>query len=204
VTATSGTSASQSAVSVTSGNTTTVNLNITVPMGTIKTIVKINGAVVPGAAVTITGGPYPITRPAPATDATGTSLLSVPSGAGYTVTVVSYGQTVATTSVTVTTGGTVTVNVAMPFGALKVTAKRKAPGCVVDPSATVSLTGPGGYTAGPFTTSALGVYTFNNLPVGSGYTITATYTTFTGTKVATVVVGSTNVTVSTPTTDNCP
>ena len=65
VTATSGTSASQERRGVTSGNTTTVNLDITVPMGTIKTIVKINGVVVPGASVTITGGPYPMTRPRP-------------------------------------------------------------------------------------------------------------------------------------------
>jgi hypothetical protein len=206
VTATSGTSASQSAVVVTTGNTTTVNLAITVPMGNLTTTVKRwNNANVVGATVTITGGPYPMSRTAPVTNASGVSVLSVPTGAAsYTVTVTSLGQTLTGTAVVNPTGA---VTITLPGGGLTVTAKRRTgvSTCVVDGSTTISVTGPNGYSSGN-QTAAAGVFTFNGLPPGGPYTVTATYSTFgPGTKTATVVVNvNTAVTVSTPTADACP
>jgi hypothetical protein len=208
VTATSILSATATAVAVTAGATTNVNLVIPTN-GTIKTIVKMNAVVVPGATVTINGGPSPPNLPAPNTDSTGTSSVAAATGTGYTVTVNVYGVTVTSASQTVTNGATTTVNIVIPIGTFSVTGKHKNAGvCVVNNSTvtTFTVTGPGGYTAGPFTSNTSGFKSITAQPAGVTLTFTATWSTptKTGTQTGTVTSGgTTTMSVSTPLSDGC-
>lgn len=120
-----GQSSTQTSLTVATGATTNVIFNLVAyTQGSIKIIVKKSGGTVCGNGVsfnwTITGGPYSATYSASGTASTtlGTGFLvtfvNVPAGTPYTVAVTSVtipADTGSTGAVTVTSGGTVTVNV---------------------------------------------------------------------------------------------
>ncbi len=91
----------------------------------------------------------------------------IPAGGGYSVSA-TYGAATATVSgQTVSSGATTNVNVTIPTGSIAVTVQQNGTGLS---GATVTLTGPASYSA-VGTTNASGVYTFTNVPAGSGYTV---------------------------------
>jgi len=124
--------------------------------------------VVPGATVTVTGGPDSVNLTQTTTSSGNVTFANLPPGSGYTVTATKSGQS-ATASVTVT-GGTTTITLNLPTGTVVVNVKRSG---VNQSSATVRITlGPMGVTL-TATTNSSGNATFTNVPVGTGYTISA-------------------------------
>lgn len=183
------------------GNTTgTFTLQFTpCPTGTLSVHVEQLSAGAPGATVDVTGGPNNITVSG-TTDAFGDVSFTVPEGPGYTITATKAGQS-ANTTASVTAGSTTNALVTLPpppTGTILATVNWAAPlascpNCVTlsgGPNA-ISVTG---------TTGAGGQVTFANVPVGSGYTVTATKNTVSASTAATVVANTTtNTTVNLPT-----
>jgi hypothetical protein len=160
--------ASQSAIAVTSGSTT--NVSLALPTGSIKATVTLGGSPLASQAVTVTNGSFTASGN---TDASGNyTFNNLPATTGYTVST-TYGSTTQQTGVTVSASGTTTVPLAIQTGSLKATVKNQS-GTVL-PGVQVTLGSTNGITAPAGTTDSSGNYTFNNLPTGSGYTITATY-----------------------------
>jgi type II secretory pathway pseudopilin PulG len=169
VSATSGgQTGTASGVTVTGGSTT--NVTVPMPTGTVAVTVTWGGAAVNGATVTISGGNLgsPVTG---STNASGQiTFSSVPAGSGYTVTATKSGQSASNSAVTVTGGSSTNVSLALPTGTLVVTVT--SGGSPVN-GATIAVTG-GPMPISPLTTNSSGVATFTNVPVFSGYTVTAT------------------------------
>ncbi|MFN8188488.1 MAG: carboxypeptidase-like regulatory domain-containing protein [Gaiellales bacterium] len=161
-----GTSASQSAT-VASGSTTSVS--IAMPTGNIVATVTWGGTAVNGATVTLTGGPLGVNVSGTSNSSGQVTFTNVPAGTGYTVTGTKSGQSDAQ-SATVPGGSSTSVALALPTGSLTVTVRRSGSN---QSGATVTLSGgPMGLTLSG-TTSGTGRVTFNNVPVGSGYTVKA-------------------------------
>jgi Carboxypeptidase regulatory-like domain len=141
------------------------------PSGSVAVTVTWGGTAAPGATVTLSGGPYGLLPVSGTTNASGqVTFTNVPSGGGYTVTATKSGQNATPQTISVTTGGTTNVSMALPTGTVVVNVKRSGSN---QSSATVRL------TLGPMninltaTTNSSGNATFNNIPVGTGYTIDA-------------------------------
>jgi len=171
--------------------TSTFTLTLTpCSTGTLAINVQQLSADVPGADVTVTGGPSHVTFTG-TTDADGDVSIDVPAGTGYTVTADKLGQSASTTA-TATTGSTTDVSITLPpppTGSILVTATWS--GALADCSNCVTLSGgPSGISV-TGSTGASGQVTFSNVPVGSGYTIRATKSSVSGTASATVVADTT-------------
>ena len=160
--------ATASGQSVITGATTTVNLTLSV--GSIVSTITEGGSPLPGAKVTITGpNAYSVIQTA---NASGVSTFAnVGLGAGYTVSTGDGPATVQQTGVSVSSGAATNVALDIPVGSIKVTVDAGSSGL---PGVPVNLTGANGYSASPGATDANGVYTFPGVPVGAGYTVTAT------------------------------
>ncbi len=184
------------------GNTTgTFTLQFTpCPTGTLDVHVDQVGLDVPGATVDVTGGPNNISMTG-TTDANGDVSFTVPEGTGYTVTATKSGQS-ANTNAAVTAGSTTSVTVTLPpppTGSILVTVIW-AGNTVTNCSNCVTLTGGPYAISATGSTNASGQVTFTSVPVGSGYTVTATKNTFTGSNTAIVTASTTTpVTVNLPT-----
>ncbi len=180
--------------------TTTFTLTLgPCPTGTLAVNVKQFGVDVSGATVDVTGGPNNVSLSG-TTDASGNVSFDVPEGSGYTVTATK-AQTASTTA-SVTAGSTTNVAIALPpppSGTIVATVNWDTPLA----SCTNCVTLSGGGLATPVTgsTDASGQATFLNVPVGSGYTVTATKNTVTASSSVGAVVANqtTNVTVNMPT-----
>ena len=184
--------------SATVAASTTTNIPVAMPVGSVATTVTWAGVAVNGATVTITGGPMSI-NVSGATNSSGQlTFVNVPAGTGYTVTATKGGQTISASGQSVTGGSTTSVSLALPTGTLVATVNWA--GLPVN-GATVTVSG--GNLASPVsgTTNSSGIVTFTNVPSGSGYTVSATSGGQTGTATSvTVNTGSTtNVTVPMPT-----
>jgi Tfp pilus assembly protein PilV len=154
--------------SVTSGATT--NVSLALPVGTIATTVTWNGVAVNGATVVVSGGPMSPSTFTGATNASGlATIANVPVGtSAYTVTATASGQSANVTSKTVTANTTTNVALSLPTGTLTVTVKQ---GVTLQNGATVNVTGGPMAVSLSLLTNASGIATFNNVPVGSGYTV---------------------------------
>jgi Carboxypeptidase regulatory-like domain len=159
--------ASASSLSVTSGNTTSVNL--TIPVGSIQATVTEGGSPLPNAKVTVTGpNGYSVSLTANASGVA--TFTGVGTGSGYTVTGADGPATAQQTGVSVSSGTTTNVAVDISVGSIKVTVNAGSTGLS---GINVSLTGANSYSASGVTDST-GVYTFAKVPVGGGFTVTAT------------------------------
>ncbi len=150
--------------------TSTFNLDLYRPTGTLRVTATKVGAPAAGAAVTVSGGPNSISLSGTADSSGVVSFTGVPAGNGYTVTATSGGNSgTQTTTVVGNTTTDVTVAIQVPTGTIKVTATQ---GGVTLKGGTVTITG--GPIAGfslTGTTDASGVYSAS-VPSGSGYTVT--------------------------------
>ncbi len=161
--------AQQTGVSVSAGSTTSVPLDIAA--GSIAVTVSAGTTGMQGVAVTLTGpNGY---SPAPGTtNASGVyTFARVPVGTGFTVTATTAGGTASQSGVTVATGPTTPVALSMPTGSIRAVVML---GSAALSGQTVTVTGPGSYSASG-TTDSTGLYVFDNVPVGSGYTVSTTY-----------------------------
>lgn len=167
----SGQSASNPAVSVTGGSTTSVGLAL--PTGTITVNVKWSTYAISGATVTLTGGPQSLNLSA-STDASGNATFtSVPAGGSYSVSATKSTWSASQSSISVTGGSTTNVNLTLSggtTGTLTVNVKRSG---VNQSGATVLIQGgPLGFAGATITATTDGsgnaVFT---LPTGSGYTV---------------------------------
>src|SRR5207237_6255211 len=94
------------------------------------------------------------------TDSNGSyTFTNVPVGAGYTA-ATTYGNTVTSSSQTVTSGSTTNVSLLIQTGSLQVTVKNQSNTALQ--GVTVSLSSTNGVAATPGTTTASGTYTFTN------------------------------------------
>ncbi len=170
------------------------------PSGTLAVNVQQLGLNVPGATVDVTGGPNGVSLSG-TTDANGDVSFAAPEGAGYTVTATKGSETgSATASVTASTTTNVAVTLGPPpTGSILATAMW-AGSPVASCTNCVTLSGGPNAISVAGSTDASGQVTFTNVPVGSGYTVTATKNTFSGTATATVTDSTTTpVTVDLPT-----
>jgi type II secretory pathway pseudopilin PulG len=144
------------------------------PSGNVAVTVTWGGAAAPGANVTLSGGPYALTAVSGTTDAAGLVTFSnVPSGGNYTVTATKSGQSATPqTAVAVTTGATTNVAMTLPTGTLRVRVRRSG---INQSAATVKVTlGPNNVSlTGTTLSDGTGLAIFNNVPIGTGYTIKA-------------------------------
>lgn len=186
--------------------TTTYDMQLTTcPSGTVHVNVKQLGLNVVGGNVTLTGGPYGV-NVSGTTDANGDVVFtSVPSHAtdDYTVTAsrTVQGTTYTQTGTTlVSTGGTANVNLVLPSPALATVNVTVNVVGVPQSGATVVLSGsPFGLPDLTGTTDATGVATFTSIPVGTGYTATASLAPYAnGSTTFAVVSPTTNATVAMP------
>ncbi len=151
VTATRGAgSAQQVGLSVTSGSTT--NVSLTLPVGSIQATVTKNGSPLSGAAVTVTG-PNSFSATGTTNGSGIATFANVPAGPGYTVSASNGAATAQQTPVTVTAGATTNVSLAIPIGSIQVTVNQNGSPLA---GATVTLTGPNGYSAPSGTTTGSG------------------------------------------------
>lgn len=155
------------------------------------------GPAAAGATVTISGGPYAMNPVSGTTNASGQVTFSnVPSGSGYTVQATQYAQT-ATQTVSVTTGSTTNVTLALTAGGLVVQVRWA--GVPVN-GATVQVTGGPSSVNQTLTTPSSGNVTFTNLPPGSGYSVVATKSGQSASNTSvTVTGGTTTITLNLPT-----
>lgn len=178
------------------------------PSGSVAVTVMWGGSPVPAATVTLSGGPYALSPVTGTTNVAGQVTFSnVPSGAGYTVQATKAGANATPQTVSVTTGSTTNVSMALEADTLVVNVKRTG---VDQDGATVRVTG------GPMaidvtgTTNASGDATFLNVPIGTGYTIDAWKCTAgapgrSGSRTpVTISTGTNNKTITFDTTDICP
>jgi type II secretory pathway pseudopilin PulG len=176
------------------------------PTGSVAVNVKQLGLDVTGATVTLTDGPYNVLVTG-TTDASGNVTFSnVPSGSDpYTITATrtvegtDYTQTATTT---VSTGSTSSVNVALPDPATGTVATTVmwAGAAVGNCASCVTLSGgPWGTAPVTGTTNASGQVNFVNVPIGSGYVVTATKNGVSANQTVNVATGTNSVTVNLPT-----
>jgi hypothetical protein len=153
-----------------SDSSSTFTLSGSVP-GSLKATVTWGGTAVSGASVRVQNATLGIDQ-TQTTDATGQyTFTNLPAGSGYTVTATKSGQSASATNQTVTGGTTTTVPLAFPTATLTVTVTWAS---VATAGILVTLSGgPMSLSARTGTTNASGQYAFTNLPVGSGYTVTA-------------------------------
>src|SRR6185312_6958268 len=119
VTATKGTT-TNTGTTVNAGSNT-VNLTLpNPPAGTVQLTVRWLGALVNGATVQVTGGPYGISQSLTTTATGVVNFPSVPLGANYTFQATKNGQTTQLTSQTVVASTAATIN--LPTATLSVTA----------------------------------------------------------------------------------
>jgi cytoskeletal protein CcmA (bactofilin family) len=158
---------SYSGVLVTSGQTTTQNLQLTTTGRVTGTVTGAGGAALSGATVTLQGGNLPTTDTV-ATDATGHYTSNWDPIGTYTITCSAAGYADQTVSgVSITTGGLTTVNCALSnTGTLTGVVTNLNTGGAIS-GATVS------YSGGSTTTDATGRYTFTGVSSGT-YSVTAT------------------------------
>jgi hypothetical protein len=163
----SGQSATNSSVSVTTGQTTNVTLNL--PAAGLVVQVRWAGLAVNGATVVVTGGPGSVNLTQTTPSSGNVTFAGLPPGNGYSVQATKSGQTTTLTNVTLSGGGT-TVTANLPTGTVTVNVKR---GSTNQNGATVRIKlGPMGINV-TGTTNSSGNVTFTNVPVGTGYTIQA-------------------------------
>jgi Tfp pilus assembly protein PilV len=161
------------------------------PSGGVDATVRQLGNLVPGATVTLSGGPNGIAPITATTDSNGfVSFTNVPAGDGYVLQATKGAETASqTVSVAVNTVTSTIVTLPDPPGG----------GVLVDvdwgsfPANAASIQITGGPYGINFTGTAdsTGRLTFPSVPAGSGYTVRATKGTTTNTAAATVTVGST-------------
>lgn len=170
VTATKGGQSAPNQTASVSGGTAT-NLTFDFPTGHLRARATWNGTAVPGATISLTGGPGSISLSG-TSDAAGEVLFSdLPAGSGYTLTATKSGQT-ATASPTVVGGTTTTIVIGMPT--VTVVGTVTWVGTNVN-AATVTLAGgPMSLSTLTGTSNSSGQVTFTNVPAGGGYTLTAT------------------------------
>jgi hypothetical protein len=164
-------------VAVTTGNTT----NVTLPLsaGTLTVQVRWASVAVSGATVTVTGGPASVNLTATTPGSGNVSFASLPPGNGYQIVATKSGQSTTLTNVTLNASGT-TVTANLPTGTVVITVRTSSggnPGTAATARIklgpmTINVTGP---------TNSSGVVTFNNVPVGTGYTLQAWVTSCSGT-----------------------
>jgi type II secretory pathway pseudopilin PulG len=193
VTATRSTNASTTtAVTVAGPNNVTITLPDP-PTGTVTVNVTQLSAPASAATVTITGGSFGISASGSTNSSGQIIFTNVPTGSGYTVTALK-GTTVSTT-----TAAPNTVNLTLPnppAGSVQLTVKWL--GALVT-GATVQVTGGPYGISQTMTTTATGVVTFPSVPLGSGYTFTATKNGQTTSLSSQTVVASTTGTINLPT-----
>ena len=187
-------SAQQTGLSVTASSTT--NVTLTLPVGSIQATVTVGGTPLAGAAVTLTG-PNSYTASGTTNSSGVSTFASLGAGSGYTVSTSEGSSSAQQTGVSVSAGSTTNVTLAIPVGSVQVTVDA---GSSALQGATVNLSGPSGYSAAAGTTNGSGVYTFTNVPVGSGFTASTTGGAGTAVKTAiTVTAGNqTAVTLTIP------
>ena len=200
VTATKAGQSSSATAAVTVGSTTSVALSLPdPPTGSLVVNVTQLSAAASGATVTVSGGPWSISQTLTTGGSGQVTFPAVPGGTGYTVTATK-GSDTASTTTTVTTGSTTTVNLALPnppMGSVQATVTWLA---ALQSGALVTLTG-GPYSVNvSITTTGTGIVTFTNVPAGTGYTVTAAKNGQSRTAAANVTAGSTtNVAIAMPT-----
>ncbi len=160
-------------VNVTSGNTT--SSAVAIPVGSLAVTATVAGSPVGSAAVTVSypGGFSATGTTANSGPSLGTvTLTNIPAGSGYSISATSNGATGTTTGVAVTSGSTTAATVVIPTGSIAVTVKNQS-GTLLN-GASLTLTGPGSYSATGSTGSG-STYTFPNVPINAtGYIVTAT------------------------------
>jgi Carboxypeptidase regulatory-like domain len=158
---------SYSGVTVTSGQTTTQNLQLTTTGRVTGTVTGAGGAALSGATVTLQGGNLPTTDTV-TSNSTGHYTSNWDPIGTYTVTCSAAGYADQTVSgVSITTGGLTTVNCALSnTGTLTGVVTNLNSGGAIS-GATVS------YSGGSTTTDAAGRYTFTGVSSGT-YSVTAT------------------------------
>jgi type II secretory pathway pseudopilin PulG len=189
VTVTSPASGSQTGVTVVSGGT--ANVTVDLPTGSLVVTVNSGGQNQSDATVTLSGGPMGITVSG-TTDGSGqVTFLNVPTGSGYTITASKGGASVSQGKTIV--AGSNTATLTLP--SLVVTVNS---GGQNQPDATVTLTGGPAALNVSGTTNASGQVTFLNVPVGSGYTITASKNGASVSQSKTIAAGSNTATLTLP------
>ena len=163
--------------------TNTVNLTLpNPPSGSVQLTVKWVGALVNGATVQITGGPYGISQSLTTTATGVVTFSSVPLGGGYTFQATKNGQTTQLTAQTVVASTTGTIN--LPTAILTVTAT-----WATLPALSATVTGLGGpnspqtYTG---TTDAITGIALITVPTTTSNSYTVTVTKGTGSGTSTV------------------
>ena len=144
------------------------------PAGNVAVTVTWGGAPAPGATVTLSGGPYALTPVNGTTNASGQVTFSnVPSGGGYTVQATKSGQNATPQTVSVTTGSTTNVAMTLPTGTVVILVRNSSGTNQTNGAGTARIKlGPMGINV-TGTTDSTGRVTFNNVPVGTGYTLQA-------------------------------
>jgi phosphatidylinositol-3-phosphatase len=161
-----------STVSVTSGNTATLNFQLTptVPGAITGQVTdSATGAAIAGATVSYSGG-------STTTDSSGNYTLSNVAPGSYTVTASAAGHTSRSSTVSVTSGNTATLN-------FQLTPVNNTPGAitgqVTDSSTGAAIVGATvSYSGGSTTTNSTGSYMLSNVAPGT-YTVTASATGYT-------------------------
>jgi type II secretory pathway pseudopilin PulG len=204
VTATKGsytaTASPSPTIAASATTSTTIDLPLP-PVGSVKASVSWLGHIVPGAAVTISGGPFGISVVSSplTTDVSGNlTFTNVPSGAGYLLHVTKNGEQSADYAVSVSTGATSNVAVAMPTATLTVTATWAG---LAAGGAAVSVSGGPDSTGGPYggtTNPITGIATISvPTTTSSPFTVTVTKNGGSGaTSVTTVPAGGASATVA--------
>jgi hypothetical protein len=150
--------------------TSTFNLDLYRPTGTVNVTATALGVPASGATITLSGGPNSINVSATANSSGVAQFLNVPNGAGYTATAVLGGNSgTQTANVAPRTTTNISVAIAVATGILKTVVSQN--GFAVS-GATVTITG-GPYSSNVVgTTNSSGVYQAT-LPSGSGYNVVA-------------------------------
>jgi prepilin-type N-terminal cleavage/methylation domain-containing protein len=157
--------------------TSTFNLVLgACPSGSVVATVTWGGSPAPGATVTLGGGPYGLAPVTGTTDALGVvTFTNVPSGAGYTVDATKAGENATQQIISVATGLPTPVAMPLPTGTLVVRVRK---GGFPFQNATIRVQlGPNNVNLVGGPTPATGNWTFNNVPIGTGYTIKAWHIT---------------------------
>ena len=194
VTSTKGGQTASTTATVASSTTTNVTLNL--PVGSLNVTVLWAGNAVSGAAVTVSGGPNSTTASG-TTNGSGLATISnLPTGSGYTVTATKNGYSGSST-ITVPNGTSAPVTVNLPTGTLTTTVTWAGVA-----ASGVTVTASGGPHPATFTgtTNGSGVVSMT-VPAGTtSYTVTATKGGQSASTTATVSAGSTtNVSLALPT-----
>jgi hypothetical protein len=166
-------------------NTGTNTVNLTLPnppSGSVQLTVNWVGALVNGATVQITGGPYGISQSLTTTATGVVTFSSVPLGGGYTFQATKNGQTTTLTSQTVVASTTGTIN--LPTATLTVTATWATLPAL---SATVTVSaGPNSPQTYTGTTNAVTGIALITVPTTTSNSYTVTVTKGTGSGTSTV------------------